>query len=357
LDRRLQQDSLLNMSQLPQFIRSEQELEQVLTAPRLQTIDALRGLLDPLVIVGAGGKMGPTLAVLAKRAAEQAGNSLRVIAASRFSNAASRDWLNQRGVETQCVDMLDRSSLAKLPDSPNVIYLVGMKFGTSSDPVPTWATNTLAPMHVCERFTGSKIVALSTGNVYPLCSVDSEGSSESAALTPLGEYANAAVARERIFQHFAAKRSIQCVLLRLNYAHDLRYGVLTDLAGKIWRGEPIDLTMGHFNAIWQGDANEIIVRSFPLCSSPARAVNLTSREIYSVRQIAQQLGELLGRSPEFVGHEAPTALLSNAAVMDKEFGAPQVDLPRLLTWIADWTRAERPTLGKPTHFESRDGKF
>ncbi|MCA9133417.1 MAG: NAD(P)-dependent oxidoreductase [Planctomycetales bacterium] len=342
---------------LPDTIDSEEQLDQLLTTPSPALVEAFRALSDPLIILGAGGKMGPTLAVLARKAAEQAGNKMRVIAASRFSKASSRQWLNDRGVETLSADIFDRGQLAALPDSSNVIYLVGMKFGTSDDPVPTWATNTIAPVHVCERYAGSRIVALSTGNVYPMCRVDSGGSVESDPLTPQGEYANAAVARERVFQHYAANEATPCVLMRLNYAHDLRYGVLTDLAGKIWREETIDLSMGYFNAMWQGDANEMILRSFPLCASPARALNLTSPAIHSVRSAATRLGELLGRQPQLVGQEEPTALLSNTAALQAAFGQPQVDFDRMLTWIAAWTRNERATLGKPTHFETRDGNY
>lgn len=342
---------------LPDRIESEEQLDDLLTNPSDALVDACRTWSDPLIVLGAGGKMGPSLAVLARRAVEQAGVDVRVIAVSRFSNAPSQDYLHARGVETHSADVFDRRQLEALPDSSNVVYLVGMKFGTSSDPVPTWATNTIAPVHVCERFAGSKLVALSTGNVYPLCPIDSGGARESAALTPLGEYPNAAVARERIFQHYAATGNTPTVLLRLNYAHDLHYGVLTDIASKIWRGEPIDVTMGHFNAIWQGDANELILRGFALCRSPAAAVNLTSSQIYEVRTVARQLADLLERDVQFTGREAPTALLSNTELLQSELGEPQVGLEKMLAWIAHWTKIGGATHGKPTHFETRDGKF
>lgn len=342
---------------LPERIECETQLDELLTTPSTALVEVFRTLADPLIILGAGGKMGPSLALLARRAAQQAQSQVRIVAASRFSDPDSRAELEKGGVETYSADALDRDQLAKLPDSANVVYLVGMKFGTSSDPLPTWATNTIAPVHVCERFAGAKIVALSTGNVYPLVPVEAGGSHESDPLTPLGEYPNAAVARERIFQYYAARHATPTVLMRLNYAHDLRYGVLTELAGKIWRGEPIDLTMGYFNAIWQGDANEIILRSFAHCQVPAELINLTSPERYSVRTVAEQLGKLMDRQPQLVGSEAPTALLSNTERMQEKFGMPQVGLEQMLEWIAHWTVNDGPTLNKPTHFATRDGKY
>ena len=342
---------------LPERIESETQLEDVLTTPSAELVQLFDTLSDPLIILGAGGKMGPSLARLARRAADQAQSKLRIVAVSRFSDAGSRDELQNAGVETYAADVLDRKQLDTLPDSSNVVYLVGMKFGTSHDPLPTWATNTIAPVHVCERYSDAKIVALSTGNVYPLSPIAGGGSDESTPLTPLGEYPNAAVARERIFQYYATRNATPTALLRLNYAHDLRYGVLTELAGKIWRGTPIDLTMGYFNAIWQGDANEMILRSLALCTSPAEAINLTSPAIYSVRAVATQLGALLDRQPQFVGREASTALLSNTQRMLAKLGTPQVGVEKLLQWIAHWTIIGGTTLNKATHFATRDGKF
>ncbi len=341
----------------PEIIETENQLDDLLTTPSEALVALARTLNDPLVILGAGGKMGPTLAVLAQRAIEQAGSKVRVIAASRFHNESARRWLHDRGVETQQVDVLDPRQLSQLPDATNVLYLVGMKFGTARDPVPTWATNTVAPVHVCERYSGARIVALSTGNVYPLSQIDGGGSVESDPLTPLGEYANAAVARERIFQHYSTLSGTPIAIMRLNYAHDLRYGVLTDLASKIWRGEEIDLAMGHFNAIWQGDANELILRALDLCSVPAAAFNLTSPEIYTVREVVQRLSQLLDKPPRMTGQESPTALLSNATRLSDALGRPRVELDQLLRWIAHWTRIGGETLNKPTHFESRDGSF
>lgn len=342
---------------LPNRIESETQLDELLTTPSTALIELFRTLSDPLIILGAGGKMGPSLALLARHAAQQAQSQIRIVAVSRFSDPDSRAELEKGGVETHSADVLNRDQLLELPDSANVVYLVGMKFGTSNDPVPTWATNTIAPVHVCERFAGAKIVALSTGNVYPLIPIEAGGSVESDPLTPLGEYPNAAVARERIFQYYASRHATPTVLMRLNYAHDLRYGVLTELAGKIWRGEPIDLTMGYFNAIWQGDANEMILRSFAHCQIPAELINLTSPDRYSVRTVAVQLGTLMDRQPQFIGSEAPTALLSNTERMQEKFGKPRVGLEQMLKWIAHWTVNDGPTLNKPTHFATRNGKF
>lgn len=343
--------------ELPENIDSEEQLDELLTAPSAELVSACKQFSDPLIVLGAGGKMGPSLAVLARRAIEQANACVRVIAVSRFGNAAARDYLHQRGVETCVADVFNRRQLDTIPDASNVIYLVGMKFGTSQDPLPTWATNTIAPVHACERFARARIVALSTGNIYPLCAVASGGAVESAPLTPEGEYPNAAVARERIFQYYAAQHQTPVTLMRLNYAHDLHYGVITDIAGKIWRGEPIDLTMGYFNAIWQGDANEMILRSLPLCTSPATAINLTSPQIYQVREVAVKLGQLLERPVQFTGQEAPTALLSNTERMQAVLGQPRIDLDRLLHWIAHWTRIAGAVHNKPTGFQVRDGKF
>ncbi len=345
--------------EIPDFIDSIDQLEQVLTNPTSVLLDSVARLQSPLVILGAGGKMGPTLAVLAKRAAEAAKCGLEVIAASRYRNQSTRDWLDRHGVKTVVCDVFNREQVAELPDSVNVIYLVGMKFGTATDPVSTWVTNTLGPIIASERFAGSKIVALSTGNVYPLSEVAQKGSVESDPLTPIGEYANAAVARERLFQHYAMDSHFRnpTTLVRLNYANDLRYGILSDIAGKIYRGVPVSIEMAFFNAIWQGDANGFILRCFDLCDSPAVAVNVTSPEIYNVREAAVRLGELLGRTPILIGQEASTALLSNTERLVHNLGVPRVDFDRLLNWVAHWTKIDGTTLGKPTHFECRDGRF
>ncbi len=344
---------------LPERIETNEQLEDVLTTPTETLVDAITRIQSPLVILGAGGKMGPTLAVLAKRAADHAGHDLEVVAASRFRNLEARHWLDSRGVVTRVVDAFDPAELSQLPDSSNVVYLVGMKFGTATDPVPTWITNTLGPILTSQRYPGSKVVALSTGNVYALSDASSGGSVESDPLTPLGEYANAAVARERIFQHYASdpKHSNPTVLVRLNYAHDLQYGVLSDIADKVQREQPVSVAMACFNAIWQGDANEIILRCFDFCRSPAMALNVTGPDVYRVRDAALRLGQMLDRQPLLTDQEQTTALLSDSQRMIDLLGRPRVSMDQLTQWVAHWTRIGGATLGKPTHFESRDGRF
>lgn len=344
---------------LPTIVETPDQLDELLTRPSPSLCEMISTIASPLVILGAGGKMGPSLAVLARRAAQVAGHSLDVVAVSRFRDAHARQWLEERDVKVLQADVFDAQQLAQLPDSANVVYLVGMKFGTTTDPVPTWITNTLGPIEASQRYPGSRIVALSTGNVYPLVELASRGSQESDSLTPIGEYPNAAVARERIFQHFASPAGSlsPTTLIRLNYAHDLRYGVISDIAGKVSRGEPVSVSMPAFNAIWQGDANEMILRSFSLCSTPATVINVTGTEHQRVRDIAGRLAQRLGRELQLVDREQPTALLSDASKMAQLFGSPRVTIDRLVDWIAHWTNIDGLTYNKPTHFESRDGNF
>jgi dTDP-4-dehydrorhamnose reductase len=340
----------------PTGIDTEEDLDELLTRPGPALVDFARTLSDPLVILGAAGKMGPTLAVLARRAAEQAGRPLEVVAVSRFSDDRARRWLDARGVRTLQADVLDRSALARLPDAGQVISLVGLKFGTSRNAAPTWAVNTLASANVVERYAGARIVALSTGNVYPLSRVADGGSVETDALTPLGEYANAAVARERIYEFLGARQRTPVCLLRLNYAVEPRYGVLVDIARKVWAGEPVDVTTGWLNCIWQPDANEMVLRSLALARVPPLPVNLTGG-IVSVRELATRLGDLLGKPARITGVEADTALLSNTDRLRELLGAPPTSLDAVLRWTAHWIARGGRLLDKPTHFEVRDGKY
>ena len=345
------------MSALPEVIRTESELEEELTRPSPGLIEFIRTVSSPLLVLGAGGKMGPTLAVLARRAAEAAGHPLEVVAVSRFSNAAPRQWLEARGVKTVSCDLLDANATARLPDASNIIYLVGLKFGTAQNPAATWAINTLVPARVCERYPRSRIVALSTGNVYPQSEVARGGCVETDPLTPLGEYANAAVGRERIFEFQSQRHGTPIALLRLFYAVELRYGVLVDIARKVHSGEPVALGNGAFNCIWQGDANEMILRSLPLAASPATAWNLCRPEVFSVREIATRIGELLGRAPVFSGNESATSLLGNAAKLCAALGSPATPMESILRWTAAWVKQGGRDLGRPTHFEVRDGNY
>lgn len=342
---------------LPEVIGDEPELDDWLTRPRPALVDFIQSASSPLMILGAGGKMGPTLAVLAKRAAALAGKHLDVIAVSRFPDESSKRWLESCGVLTLRADLLERDAVRKLPNAADVIYLVGLKFGTGENPALTWAANTLAPTHVAERFAQSRLVALSTGNVYPLVPVMSGGAREDHALTPLGEYPNAAVARERIFEYFAHKHGTRIALVRLNYAVDLRYGVLTDIARKVHAGEPVDVTSGYFNCIWQGDANDMILRTLELATHPSAAFNLTGPNVVSVRQVATRFSELFGRPAHLVGAEADTALLNNAAALCRILGPPPTALDTMIRWTAHWVRNGGRTLDRPTHFEVRDGKY
>jgi nucleoside-diphosphate-sugar epimerase len=260
-------------------------------------------------------------------------------------------------VQTHSADLLQPNDVAGLPDADNVIYLVGMKFGTTQSPSRTWAINCLAPAAAAQRYPHSCIVALSTGNVYPLVSVDSPGAVESDPLRPVGEYANSCLARERLFDYFSQQQGTPLAVIRLNYALDLRYGVLHDLTSKIWHGQPVDVTMGYVNCIWQGDANDMIIRALALTQSPPQPINLTGLEALSVRALARQLGELLGKPVELVGSEAPTALLSNAHLAAAHLQAPPTPLATVLRWTAHWVQQGGPVLGKPTHFQTRDGDF
>jgi nucleoside-diphosphate-sugar epimerase len=344
-------------AQLPETIQDESQLDEELTRPGARLIEFIKTVSSPLLVLGAGGKMGPTLAVLARRAAEAAGHPLEVVAVSRFSDERSRHWLEACRVKAMRCDLLDAQGLVRLPDAENIIYLVGLKFGTAQNPSATWAMNTLVPARVCERYSGSRIVALSTGNVYPLSAVSGGGSVETDPLTPLGEYANAAVARERIFEFHSQRHGTPITLLRLFYAVELRYGVLVDIAQKVKAREPIELANGHFNCIWQGDANEFVLRALALAASAPSAWNLCRPEIFSVRQMAARFGELFGEPPGFAGSEAPTALLGNSSPLCAKLGPPSVGIQQMLRWIAHWVKQGGRSLGRPTHFEVRDGRY
>jgi nucleoside-diphosphate-sugar epimerase len=342
---------------LPERIETVEALDEIMTRPQPQLIEFIKTLSSPLVILGAGGKMGPSLAVLARRAADATGHPLEIIAISRFSDAKARQWLQSRGVRTISCDLFDRDSVVQLPDAENVIYLVGLKFGTAQNPAATWAVNTLIPAYTAERYPAARIAALSTGNVYPLSPIGSGGLSESAALTPLGEYANSAVARERIFEYFSRKNDTAITLIRLSYALDLRYGVLVDVAQKVFAGKAVDLTMGWLNCIWQGDANDLTLRSLALADNPPLALNLTGSETFSVREIAMRFGELMNRPPQFVGTEAETALLSSTSRLREQLGAPWTPLDTVIRWTAHWIMNGGYLLNRPTHFEVRDGAY
>ena len=336
---------------------TEEELIEIMTRPRPVLVELMQTIHSPLIILGAGGKMGPTLAILAGRAAQAAGVPLDIIAVSRFSDRSIRDSLESRGVRTIRADLMDRAAYASLPDTDNLFFMVGLKFGTTSNPHLTWATNTLVPTYTAERYAGARIVTLSSGNVYPLVPVGGSGSKESDPLTPLGEYANACVARERIFEYFSAMNSTPIVLLRLSFALDLRYGVLADIARKVYRGEPVDISVSHLNCIWQGDANEMIIRSLALAAVPPLPLNLVASSHYRVRDLALRFGELMGKEVSFVGSEGDSAFLSDNTRLQASLGEPPTTIGQVMQWTADWVVSGGHLLNKPTHFEVRDGGY
>lgn len=333
------------------MIRTEAELENLLASPSDADIAFMRRLEGDLVVLGAAGKMGPSLVARARRALAASGSKSRLIAVTRSGAPVAE------GVETFAADMLDRAQVARLPDAANVIYMVGRKFGSTGNEPLTWAVNALVPALVAERYRGSRIVAFSTGNVYPFVPVASGGATESTRPEPIGDYAQSTLARERIFEYFSAKDGTPVLLLRLNYAIELRYGVLVDIAQKVLARIPIDLAMGYVNVIWQGDANSVCLRSLELAASPARALNLTGTELLSVRELALDFGRRFSIEPVFEGAESPSALLSNAAVCREHFGPPGVSVPEMMEMIACWLQAGGRTLGKPTHFETRSGSY
>ncbi|MBO4207200.1 NAD-dependent epimerase/dehydratase family protein [Micromonospora echinofusca] len=338
-------------------MRSLAELEERLSRPRDVLVDDLRTLDGDILILGAGGKLGPSLVRLALRGVAAAGTGARVVAVSRFSEAGLADALRAEGAVVVEADVTDDAALAALPDAPNVVFLVGAKFGTSGREHATWATNTYLPGRVANRFAGSRIVALSTGNVYPLVPVTAGGCVEQTPLQPVGEYAMSCLGRERILTHFALKHDTPLALIRLNYAVEMRYGVLVDIATAVQAGRPVDLTMGHANVVWQGYANEVTLRALRHTATPPFVLNLTGPETISVRQVATALAARLGREPVLTGTEAPTALLSNAQLCHRLFGYPDVPVAELIEWTAHWVAEDNPLLGKPTGFQRRDGNF
>jgi nucleoside-diphosphate-sugar epimerase len=341
----------------PAVIADTDQLDDLLSEPTPQTVEALARLDGDLLLLGVGGKMGPTLARMARRASDAAGARRRVIGAARFSNPDHETWLRRHGVEALRCDLLDPAQLARLPDAANVVFLAGMKFGSTGQEALTWAMNCHLPALVAQRFRGSRLVAFSTGNVYGLTPATLGGSAEIDALSPVGEYAMSCVGRERIFEHFSRTLGTPTALLRLNYATEVRYGVLVDVARRVWAGEPVSLAMGYLNALWQGDANAMALCAFGHAGSPPFVVNLAGPETLSVRRVAEEFGRLLGRDVTFTGTEAPDALLSNGQLGHQLFGYPRVGPRQMMAWVADWVKRGGPTLDKPTHFESREGRF
>ena len=342
---------------LPALIRSEAELEETLARPSDADIEFARRLDGDVLIVGAGGKMGPSLARRVQRALARGGRPHRVMAASRFSSPDVRGRLEADDIQTVACDLLDPAQIAALPRAPNVLFLAGRKFGTLDRTDLTWVINTVVPAHIAEHFARSRLVVFSTGNVYPLVPVDGPASREKDPPAPVGEYAQSCLGRERVVEFVSHERRMEALIYRLNYAVDLRYGTLVDIARKVFAGEPVDLTVGYFNAIWQGDANSYALRSLDLCASPAAILNVTGRERISVREMARWYGSQFGREPRFQGGEGPVALLSDASKCLARLGEPEVPLTLLQQWVAHWVETGGASLNKPTHFEVTDGRY
>jgi nucleoside-diphosphate-sugar epimerase len=345
--------NLLDPSALPDRFASLEALDELMTRPTRAVVDDMARVDGDLLILGVAGKMGPTLARLAKRATP----ARRIVGVARFSDPAVREQLAAHGIETIACDLLDRAQIAALPEAPNVIFAAGHKFGASGAPALTWAMNAHVPALVAERFKAARIVAFSTGNVYGLTPVGSGGAGEATAPAPVGEYAQSCLGRERMFEFFSQRHGTPGRIVRLNYAIDMRYGVIHDVAAKIQRGDPVDVTMGHANVIWQGDANAQVLRCLAHCTAPTSPINVTGPETISIRWLAHQLAARMGCEAHVVGEEAPTALLSDTTQAAALFGYPQVPLGRLIDWVADWVSSGGKSLGKPTKFEVRDGDF
>lgn len=343
-----------NEPALPERFRDVAHLEDVMTTPSAVLAAEFGRLPGDLIILGIGGKIGPTLARLAKRAAPDR----RVLGVARFSEKGLREKLTAWGIECIEADLLDRTQVEGLPKSSNVIFMAGRKFGSSGQEDLTWAMNAHVPAIVAEAFASSRIVAYSTGCVYPYVNVLHGGATEATPTTPPpGAYANSCVAREQMFQYFSRTRNTPGRIVRLNYAIDMRYGVLFDIAARVKAGAPLDVSTGHVNVVWQGDANAMVLRAFGHCTTPTSALNVSGPEVISVRWLAEAFGQRLGRKPAFTGSEAPDAWLINTSQATRLFGYPDVPLARLIDWTADWVERGLPSLGKDTGFGVRDGAF
>jgi len=338
---------------LPPRFENETLLDDFMSSPSPELVRDLERVPGDILILGVGGKMGPTLARMAKRAAP----SKRVVAVARFSSPGLREELEEKGVETIACDLLDADAVNQLPRLENVIFMAGFKFGAQADPGQTWAMNVEVPALVARTFKDSRIVAFSTGCVYPFATVNEGGSTEDVAPNPPGEYAITCLGRERMFQHYSRLHGTPGVLFRLNYAIDLRYGVLHDIAQKVLEEKPINVSMGHVNVIWQGDACSQALRCLAHCASPPMPINVSGPEILSVRWLAHEFGKRLGKEPKIEGEEADRSWLTNTARATQLFGYPTVSVLSMVDWVADWISAGRRSLGKPTKFEVRSGSY
>lgn len=334
-----------------------EEIYKSLLQPSDDLIQDIAKLEGDIMILGVGGKMGPALAKLAKQAVEKTGIKKRIIGVARFTEKGLQEELEKEGIETIKADLLNDDQLQELPEIKNVLYLAGVKFGTSGNESFTWAMNAYLPGRVAEKFKHSRIVVFSTGNVYPLTHANGKGANENVLPEPLGEYAQSCLGRERIFQYFSEKNNTPILIYRLNYANDVSYGVLLEIAKAVKENRPIDLSMGTVNVIWQGDANEIALRCLHYCSVPGKILNVTGNEILSVRKLAETFGEMFNTKPIFINEEQPTSLLSDASECSKIFGTPKISLQQMMDVIVQWINHGGKTINKPTHFSERKGKY
>jgi nucleoside-diphosphate-sugar epimerase len=344
---------LLTPDTLPKTIADIAALDELLCRPSQALIDDLNRIDGDIMVLGVAGKMGPTLAGLAKAAVPHR----RVIGVARFSDVSVKARLEVRGIETIHCDLLDEAQLDALPEIANIVFMAGRKFGAEGDLSLTWAMNAHVPALIAQAFKNSRIVAFSTGCVYPFVPVDGKGSDETIPPNPPGEYAQSCVGRERMFEYFSQQYSTPGRLFRLNYAIEMRYGVLHDIATKVRVGQPIDVSLGHINFIWQGDASSQALRCLAHCDTPTTPINVSGYEILAVRDLARKFGALFGREPVIIGKEEPTAWLTDTSQAVKLFGLPIVDTAQLITWTADWVARSMPSLGKPTKYEVRDGRY
>jgi len=341
----------------PDIVANEEELDELLSRPSRAVVEMMKRLEGDIMLLGISGKIGPGLALCALRAIREAGVRKRVIGVSRFTQEGSRAFFESRGIEIIGCDLMNPSEVAELPHADNVVFLAGRKFGTSGEEALTWAANVLVPANVARRFASSRIVAFSTGAVYPMVAPESGGCTEDHRPGPIGEYAQSCLGRERIFEHFSRAHGTRTALIRLNYAVDLRYGVLYDIGKRVLEGKPIPLAMGYFNAIWQGDVNNQTLAALEHCASGPIPWNVTRPEIISTRETAEKFAARLEREALFEGKEGPVALLSNPSRALKALGPPGVDLDTLIRWQAHWLIAGGRSLGKPTHFEETGGEY
>lgn len=345
------------IEEYPQRIDNEEQLEEMLSRPGKELVDMFRRIDGDILILGVNGKIGPTLSRMARRAFDEAGVNKKVTGVDRSFTKEQKSFFSKLNIETIEGDLLDQEFIRKLPACKNIVFLAGMKFGSVDNLALTWAINSYLPALVADHFTSSRIVAFSTGCVYPLVPVNSGGSVETDLPEAVGEYAQSCLGRERMFEYGSNRHGTETALIRLNYSVEMRYGVLVDIATKVKNRIPVDLTMGYFNVIWQGDVNNYVLRSLEHTSSPARILNITGPETLSVRETALKFGELMGIEPVLINKEAETALLSNSSEAYRLFGRPAMPISQVIKWIAAWLTDDKRLLGKPTHFEVRDGKY